>query len=210
LTVQNETPLRSLAVKRDGTILYAVTYGNIVLYDPSGTEIATIEHGENWLDDIFLAPNGDIITYDGASYDTIYRLNQDGDELLKIEKGITSRNELGAVSNVKVVVDGLGNFYVLSAIDPAVFKFSPNGDYVDRFGQEGDATGDFTSPYAMTIDNQGRLYISDFDGIMVFNSNGTYIDTIRVSSYVYGMTFAPDGKLWAVTGSKVYRFKVNE
>ena len=45
----------------------------------------------------------------------------------------------------RIAVDGEGNIYILGGtFDDAVFKFSPQGRFVTRFGSRGDAPGQFS------------------------------------------------------------------
>jgi hypothetical protein len=69
-----------------------------------------------------------------------------------------------------------------------VFRFTADGKYVNRFGSKRQPPGldikpgQFMFPSCIGIDGQSRIYICDFGGIQVFDSNGTYLDQI---------TFAP-------------------
>ena len=59
-----------------------------------------------------------------------------------------------------------------------------------RFGSQGDGAGKFTDPLSIAVDGYGRVYVGDFYGVLVFDSNGTYLNTIDTSNGVaYGLTF---------------------
>jgi sugar lactone lactonase YvrE len=104
-------------------------------------------------------------------------------------------------------VDGAGTIYALGQWGHSVYIFTSDGRYVNRFGSEGDEEGQFTSPYAIAVDNQSRVYVSDFSGLLVFASDGRYLDTIPVDGFVYGMTFDDQNRLYVVTSyEKVMRF----
>jgi hypothetical protein len=49
-----------------------------------------------------------------------------------------------------LAVDGLGNIYALS--DAVVYKFSPDGKYINPFGSIGDQPGQFSSPGSIAVD----------------------------------------------------------
>lgn len=107
-----------------------------------------------------------------------------------------------------VAVDGTGNIYALGGFNEAVFVFAPDGRYVSRFGSEGDAKGQFTSPRAIAVDNLGNIYIADFPGVMVFASDGRYLDTLPVNGGVMGMTFDDQNNLYVVANEQVLRYKL--
>ena len=54
--------------------------------------------------------------------------------------------------------------------NPKVVVYSPEGDLLARFGRKGNQDSDFNSPYDLTVDQLGNVYIADNDGqkIMVF------------------------------------------
>ena len=66
--------------------------------------------------------------------------------------------------SIRVAADGLGNVYALGQFNDAVFKFSPDGRFLTKFGGDGDEAGQFRAPGAIAVDNQGRVYVADFKG----------------------------------------------
>jgi hypothetical protein len=116
--------------------------------------------------------------------------------------GQTDRSEL----EIRVAVDGLGNVYGLGAFNNAVFKFSSDGRFLTQFGSDGDEAGQFRAPGAIAVDNQGRVYVSDFKGIQIFDPNGRYLNTIKVKGAASGLTFNDHGELFVVARTQVYKF----
>ena len=68
---------------------------------------------------------------------------------------------------------------------------------MQRFGQSGDAPGDFTSPGAIAVDGLGRIYVSDFPGILVYANSGSYLTTLPDEGFVFGMAVNAGGELLA-------------
>jgi DNA-binding beta-propeller fold protein YncE len=42
-----------------------------------------------------------------------------------------------------------------------IYKYSPEGDYIDRFGEHGDGPLQFSRPQTLAVDDEGLLWISD-------------------------------------------------
>ena len=54
---------------------------------------------------------------------------------------------------------------------------------------------------AIAVDNQGRIYVSDFKGIQVFDPTGRYLNLIDVPGAVFGMAFDDQNNLYVVTNT---------
>jgi DNA-binding beta-propeller fold protein YncE len=60
-----------------------------------------------------------------------------------------------------VAVDADGNLYVVDFEGDFVQKLSPSGQPVARFGQKGNAPGQFAGPTNLALDSQGNVYVAD-------------------------------------------------
>lgn len=103
-------------------------------------------------------------------------------------------------------------FPVVGPTANAVFRFSPEGKFVNRFGSDGDGKGQFRAPNAIAVDGQSRVYVSDIRGIQVFDADGRYLASIGVpnSGVVFGMVFDDQNALYVVANnSKVLKFEIN-
>lgn len=77
-------------------------------------------------------------------------------------------------------MDGLGNIFLLNRQDYAIYKFDPNGKYVSRFGSVGAAAGQFdTWAHNIAVDNQSRVYVTDFSGLKVYDANGSFLESMK-------------------------------
>jgi len=110
----------------------------------------------------------------------------------------------------RVAMDGLGNIYTLGVFNDAVFKFGPDGRFLNRFGSKGKEAGEFTAPDAIAVDGKGRIYVADFGTIKIFDSNGRYLDEIRAGGAVSGMVFNDNNELFVAARTKVTKFKVKD
>ena len=82
--------------------------------------------------------------------------------------------------------------------------FSPTGSYLNSFGSEGDAPGQFRAPGDIAVDGQGNVYVTDIKGIQSFAPDGRYLSNIKppTGAYVAGLAFDDAGALYAVLNTK--------
>jgi sugar lactone lactonase YvrE len=74
-----------------------------------------------------------------------------------------------------VALDNTGNIYVLDAGHQLVWKFSPNGSVVTKWGSLGTGEGQFTLPNSIAVDTSGFVYVADTDRIEKFTLDGAYV-----------------------------------
>jgi sugar lactone lactonase YvrE len=207
---KGDTPLRGMAADQDGNV-YAVRGGAILKYEgTTGNLLQTIK-GNDYFDDVAVLPEGGLLACACFGKDDLVFLNPKGEVVKRVKQAVTSQTD-ETTTNVRVAVDGLGNIFLLSAFDSAVFKFTPEGKFVDQFSGEGDDAGQLRAPYALAVDNQSRIYVSDFKGIQVFDADGRYLDLIQPPDYafVYGLTFNAENELFVVGSNQVYKFVLKE
>lgn len=208
--VDSSTPLSGLTVDRQG-VVYAVHGGDIHRYDgETGAPLGTLPYDEGWgFDSIAMTADGGLVASWYRNRDDIVRFDSSGNVTLVIREAISGqsgRSELGT----HVAVDGLGNIYALGTFNNGVFKFSPEGRFLTRFGGGGDDPGQFRAPQAIAVDGQGRVYVMDVKGVQVFDSEGRYLDVIPIRGTTYGMTISPQNELFVVTGKEVIKYTLNK
>jgi ribosomal protein L7/L12/outer membrane protein assembly factor BamB len=198
--------LSGMAADRRSTV-YVVVGSNLYVYDGmNGTLQGRLDHPDGWgFDDVTISPDGSVVAAWYKSRDDLIRFDQNGGIDLWVQNAIanvTGDSEM----DMRVAVDGSGNIYDLAYFNESVFIFSPEGKYISRFGSRGDEDGQFTSPRSIAIDNLGKVYIADFPGVMIYASDGRYLDTLQVNGAVMGMTFDDQNNLYTVVNNQVLRF----
>jgi len=167
---------------REG-IVFVVGSGRIHIFDGNTGEFKGYfqERSDYYrIDDIALTPDGNIIAISRG--DDLIKFDSDHNVVLFIEDIVENQTDDGELDG-HVAVDGMGNIFVLGSFNNAVLKFSPEGKFLNKFGSDGDEPGQFQAVGAITIDNKGRLYISDIKGIQIFDPDGRYIDFIKVRGW---------------------------
>jgi sugar lactone lactonase YvrE len=76
-----------------------------------------------------------------------------------------------------VVVDSLGNIYLVDSERNTIHKISSNGTYLTHWGSYGSDNGQFIYPYGIAIDLFDYIYVADSlnHRIQKFDWNGNYI-----------------------------------
>jgi DNA-binding beta-propeller fold protein YncE len=208
--VDRKMPLRGLAADRKGTV-YITQHGAITRYDgQTGQPLGDISYTGSGFDDVRAMADGGLIAawYSGGN-DNIVRFDANGKVTLTIPKAISTiadRSEL----NTRVAIDGLGNIYALGTFAEGVFKFSPEGKFLNRFGGAGSQPGQFQAAQAIAVDGKGRVFVSDIKGIQVFDADGRYLNTIKVDGSASGLIFNDQNELLVAARNRVIKFAINQ
>jgi DNA-binding beta-propeller fold protein YncE len=146
-----------------------------------------------------LDPQGNIWVIDATGY-IIYKLNQDGKELMHLgTKGTAGAGQTTFNLPTDIAFAPNGDLYVTDGYGGArVVKFSHDGKYLLEFGKRGDGPGEFRLPHNLVIDPQGRVYVTDRDNqrVEVFDAMGKFITEWKGTGGVSGMALTKDGRIW--------------
>lgn len=210
-TVDPKMPLRDLTADRKGTV-YVVQRGEISRFEGgSGSPLGKVEYGGSgraYFDNARALPDGGMIAI--VNNEDIVRFNSSGQVIRTISKSVSGQTDSSEL-DASAAADGLGNIYVLGSFNEAVFKYSPDGRFINKFGGDGDGPGQFRAVQAIAVDGQGRVYVSDIKGIQVFDSNGRYLDTFKVDGNVaFGMVFNDKNELLVAARTQVVKYRLNK
>jgi streptogramin lyase len=208
-TIDPKMPLRGMTADRRGNV-YVVQKGDITRYEgATGKQLGTTGAGQGHYDDVVSTPDGGLVAFARQSSDDLVKLDGSGQVRQVIRAAVSTQTDHPELS-VRVAADGVGNVYALSGgFDEAVFKFAPDGRFLTRFGGTGDEPGQFRAPSAVAVDNQGRVYVTDFKGVQVFDPNGRYLEliTIRGAGAPSGLAFNDKNELFVVARTAVFKFQ---
>ena len=103
-----------------------------------------------------------------------------------------------------ILVFTSGEIYGLDTEKGAIFKFSPSGAYINRFGGAGEDASSIDPPPAqlqepscIASDSQGRIYVGNSNGIKVYDRDGNYIDGIGDQEYAAGIAIDDQDTIYA-------------
>ncbi len=218
--VDAKSPLRGFAVDRKGTA-YVVQNGTILKYEgATGRSFGPIQFADNRFDQVITTPDGGLLalwfearngifTSTVGARDDLVRFDRDG-KVSKTVKGFLSSLTDDPEFDTKIAVDGEGNIFAVGGtFSPAVYRFTRDVKYENKFGSRGDQPGQFRSPNAIAVDNQSRVYVADSRGILVFAPDGRYLNAFLVDGVPSGMVFNDKNELFVVARTQVFKFVLN-
>ena len=205
-TGDRKTILRGLAADRRGTV-YVVEGGKIHRYEgATGNQLEDLPYPEgSGFDDATVGADGSVIAAWYRNRDDIVRFNPNGQVAKTIQSAISGASGDSEL-NTRVAVDGLGTIYALGHFNGAVFKFAPDGKFVNQFGGKGEEPGQFRAAQAIAVDGKGRVFVSDVKGIQVFDGNGRYLRTFKSEGGGAGMVFNDSNELFVVGRTHVIKY----
>ena len=135
---------------------------------------------------------------------TITRYDPTGVVNLEINKVFeTQLNSQESESHL--AVDDLGNMYLLGVNNAAVLKFAPDGSLLGKF--DGKNSGYISHPKAIAVDSAGRIFIGEFRGVLVFDEDFRFIDTLTniEDFYLRALVVDGDNHLYLLTDENTVR-----
>ena len=189
--------IQSLDIDRSGTLL-VVARGLLQRFDTAnGQELEPFPNPQGYdFEDVSVAPDGRIAAI--ADSEDIVVFSPSYQPLMTIPEAVSSVSGESELDS-DIDIDGLGNLYVLGHFNGSVFKYSPEGRFTNRFASEGEEQGQLDAPGDLAIDGQGCVFISDFNGVQVFDSSGRFLDQFDLSGYVFGLNFDLRDRLYTVS-----------
>jgi streptogramin lyase len=141
----------------------------------------------------------------------IVALTTDGKEVKRFKK-VIEQTSLKRASLENITLDGEGNIYVVDRMGYYILKFSKDGKYINRFGGKNesgrkDVKGSLdASINDIAIDGKGNLFVSMVNNILVFDTNGAYVDSFDTRQ-AFGMTVTDKNELWVACRPFVVKYE---
>jgi len=191
--------LRSMAISRDG-LLYMIYDNSIFIHDARTGEVTgSLQHPDGWgLNDAEVCNDGSVVASWYRNRDDIIKFAPDGSVDFIIMEAISGRSGDSEL-DTDISVDGNGNIFAYGSFNESVFKFSSDGQFLNRFGSEGDHPGQFTFPSAFCLDREGRLWVSDFGDLKVFDNDGSFLAVFDPGITVHDIFIDDDYQLYGIT-----------
>jgi streptogramin lyase len=198
-----KTLLRGLAADRKG-IVYVVKGGDIHRYEGKTGNLLGQYEDKSGFDDIAVAADGGLVAAWYRNRDDIVRFDSSGNVVRTIREAISSASGDSEL-NTRVAIDGLGNIYALGSFNSAIFKFTPEGKFVNRFSGPGDQPGQLRAASSIAVDGKGRVYVCDIKGIQVFDADGRYLTVFKPDVSSFSMVFNDKNELFVVARKQVIK-----
>ncbi len=81
-----------------------------------------------------------------------------------------------------IAFDSLGNMYVTDTDNHRVQKFTPDGQFISKWGTLGSGDGEFSHPEGIDIDSFGYVYVAATGNthIQKFTPDGQFISKLEI------------------------------
>ncbi|HEX8722017.1 MAG TPA: hypothetical protein VF736_15390 [Pyrinomonadaceae bacterium] len=215
---------QKLIVNERGEV-YAVLAGVILKLQGESGEVLGAAHGSDYIHDAALAPGrGLLVVSQKGDDDELVLIGGDGRAARRTHRFVSAQlDKRLEVEALRVAAGGGGETYALYAIggvagehwyddeDIAVFKFSPEGKYLARFGGQGHEPGQYGPPSAIAADARGRVYVCEsFDRVHVYAADGRYLRTLKAPHPVESLAFDAGNNLYVAGGHRVSKLVPDE
>ncbi len=209
----------------DANQIYAVVAGVILKLDGETGEVLGAGHGSDYIHDAARVPGGGLLVVSQkGDDDELVLTGADGRAARRTHRFVSAQLEKRLeVEALRVASGPGGEVYSLYAIggvsgehwyddeDTAVFRFSPDGKYLGRFGGQGGAPGQYGPPSALAADPRGRVYVVEtFNKIHVYEPDGRYVRTLKAPHGVDAMAFDAQGNLYVAGGHNVSKLVLDK
>jgi len=136
--------------------------------------------------------------------DDIAFIDKDG-KIGRVLHGAIDKVAEYTVQDPFVAVDGRGYIYVADGGNHAIFRFDPEGRYINRFGYEGHPPGDSQTEFeGLAVDGQGQLWVSGWSTLNVVTVDGRPRQSWRMSAY--GLAVDDKDELYVTDRTQVRRY----
>lgn len=187
-------PMRGLAANRQG-LVYITQQGTITAYDgQTGKQVGELTSAGYRFDQVAVMADGKIIGTTYSPSDHLVLFAADGEVLLDVADVVSGQTG-DAESIIVPASDGTGNFYLLAHNAQALFKYSPEGRFLDRFTPPPDDEKFFWTANHVAIDVKGRVLVSNDLAVHLFDENGSYLGQISTLSGAFGLAFNDQNEL---------------
>jgi len=145
---------------------------------------------DSWGEGMFVWPHGSVIDADGNIWltdargadgkgHTVLKMSPEGRVLMTLgTPGVAGADEHTFDGPADVAIAPNGDIFVADGHgNDRIVKFSPEGEFLMEWGEEGTLLGQFDEPHTLAFDARGRLFVGDRinQRIQVFDQNGRFL-----------------------------------
>jgi streptogramin lyase len=149
---------------------------------------------------------GLITSLDGHRDDLVW-FDGTGKTLRTLKSFISGQTDDLALDTL-VAVNGLGTIYAMDS--GTIYKFTPQGKYLDKFPAKGDADSGDPTMNTIAVDGKGRIITASGKQVFVYNPDGTLIKSFPIDISAQKIALSESGDLYAIDGDQVARYTLGE
>jgi len=201
----------AVAAGKDGTIyaLHRPSEANppqdgdpIVVIDPKGKILRsfgkgmyTIPHG------IKIDPAGNVWTID-SSTSMVLKFSPEGKKLMEIDIGGIPDLKRAFCGATDIAFAKSGHLFISDGYcNSRVIEYTPDGKKLKEWGEKGTGPGQFMNVHAISIAEDGTLYVADRENgrVQWFDQTGKYLGEKKFGGQLFSVAAAPDGGVYVGT-----------
>lgn len=175
--------------------LYMVYNNELQIHNGlTGEYLGNLHHPDGWgFSDVDVAEDGAVVASWYCNRDDVVLFQGDKSALVIREavSGVAGDSELATL----VAAGNMGEIFAYGSFNSVMVQYDSQGTYLDRFGSD----DIFTMPGGMDVDPTGRLWVSDFGDLLLFNSSGELLETIRTGKGINDFVIDSEFRLWGIT-----------
>ena len=200
--------------------LFVLVGGVLQMWEQRTIELPemTYQAAPDYIVDFALRADGGILlAYTDNNLETLAFMNRNGKITRRLEgfhtdtaDAVLSPRETGLAA-IRLATDGAGNIFSVYAFgdlgsyelsynteDLVIFRFTPDGKYVDRFVQTMNSCG-------IAVDNQSRVYISDEDQLKIYTASGDPVATVPDLGDIDAFALDKENNIYVVSKNQVVK-----
>lgn len=111
----------------------------------------------------------------------------------------------------KLEVDAGGNVFLIESNNHTIYKISPEGRLLLRFGGAKNGSTNKVDNFrarVIAVDSQGRIVLSDYSQIFIFDIGGNFMDSFDAPQ-TFDITFNDKDELFTASRPHVVKYKLN-
>ena len=177
----------------------------IFKFDSSGKLVGSFGAGMLvWPHAIYVDPDGNVWVTDARGVEgrghVVHKFTPDGKLLMTIgTPGVAGVGQYVFNGPADVAVAPNGDIFVADGHNnDRIVKYSPKGEYIKEWGEEGPGTDQLSQPHTLSFDSQGRLFCGDRynNRVIIFDQEGNYIAHWSQFGRPSGLYIAPDDTIF--------------
>ena len=105
-----------------------------------------------------------------------------------------------------VAVSSNNSLLVAGWANGCIYRFTLDGNYIDKFGETGSGTGLLCNPSSLTVDSNGFILVAEFSNnrVSIFDKTGKFVRCFGSVGYDNGQFQHPLGVALAPNGNIIY------
>jgi sugar lactone lactonase YvrE len=200
--------------------LYVLVGGVVQMWEQNTTDLpeVTFHAAPDFMVDFALRSDGGLLMVSvNDNIETLIFMNRSEKVTRRIEGFHTetadaalSPRETGLAA-IRLAADGAGNIFSVYAFgdlgsyqlsydteDLVIFRFTPEGKYVNKFVQTMNSCG-------IALDNQSRIYISDEDQLKIYTNSGESLATVNDLGRMDAFALDRDNNIYVLSDDRVIK-----